>query len=87
MEDQQMRIFWFFNGPDLQVGSDGKVTIRFKAPATYFVSHWISVPHVHLRMCSNEPWQPGVYVAAGCLWWVSEGGRGSKPHGFLSLKL
>ena len=36
------------------MGSDGKVTIRVKAPATYFVTNWISVPHIHLRVCSND---------------------------------
>ncbi|CAK9002481.1 Uncharacterized protein SCF082_LOCUS7362 [Durusdinium trenchii] len=43
-----------FNGGNLQVGSNGQVTIRFRAPSTYFVSTWISVPHVHLRLCSND---------------------------------
>ena len=26
---------------------------QFRNPATYFVTHWISVPHIHLRLCSN----------------------------------
>jgi len=43
-----------FNGGNQQVGTDGKVTIRVKAPATYFVTNWISVPHIHLRVCSND---------------------------------
>ncbi|CAK9002063.1 unnamed protein product [Durusdinium trenchii] len=43
-----------FNGGNLQVDSNGQITIRFQAPATYYVTSWISVPHVHLRLCSND---------------------------------
>ena len=45
-----------FNGGNQLVGTDGKVTIRVQAPSTYFVTNWISVPHVYLRVCSNVAW-------------------------------
>ena len=40
--------------PPCEVDSNGQITIRFQAPATYYVTSWISVPHVHLRLCSND---------------------------------
>lgn len=43
-----------FNGGNLVVSETGRVTIRVQNPATYFVTHWISVPHIHLRLCSND---------------------------------
>eukprot|EP00930_Biecheleria_cincta_P083734 TRINITY_DN73245_c0_g1_i1.p1 TRINITY_DN73245_c0_g1~~TRINITY_DN73245_c0_g1_i1.p1 ORF type:complete len:574 (+),score=107.84 TRINITY_DN73245_c0_g1_i1:27-1748(+) len=43
-----------FNGGNARVNETGEVTIRFRSPATYFVTNWISVPHVHLRICSND---------------------------------
>ena len=55
-----------FNGGNQLVGTDGKVTIRVQAPSTYFVTNWISVPHVHLRVCSNVAWWQ----------WLERGGVG-----------
>jgi len=43
-----------FNGGNARVDENGEVTIRFRSPATYYVTHWISVPHVHIRICSND---------------------------------
>lgn len=43
-----------FNGGNARVNENGEVTLRFQSPSTYFVTHWISVPHVHLRVCSND---------------------------------
>lgn len=64
-----------YNGGNVRVNEMGEATIRVKAPATYFVSRWISVPHIHLRLCSNESFghfnqdaivfHDGVQMAAG----------------------
>ena len=43
-----------FNGGNQLVGTDGRVTIRVQAPSAYYETSWISVPHVHLRVCSND---------------------------------
>ncbi|CAJ1426006.1 unnamed protein product [Effrenium voratum] len=43
-----------FNGGNLKVSESGEVVIRMQSPATYFVTSWISVPHIHLRLCSND---------------------------------
>lgn len=43
-----------FSGGNQLVGTDGRVTIWVQAPATYYVTNWISVPHVHLRLCSSQ---------------------------------
>mmetsp|Transcript_83515 Transcript_83515/g.183582 ORF Transcript_83515/g.183582 Transcript_83515/m.183582 type:complete len:614 (-) Transcript_83515:375-2216(-) len=42
-----------FNGGNVQVSANGTATIRVRAPATYRVSRWVLLPHIHLRLCSG----------------------------------
>jgi len=42
-----------FNGGNVRVDTNGTATIRIQAPATYRMHCWISMPHLHLRICSG----------------------------------
>jgi len=66
-----------FNGGNVQVDTSGEATVRIQAPAAYRMFRWISMPHVHLRICSGTRFihapsdtlyftTHGPYLAGGC---------------------
>jgi hypothetical protein len=43
-----------FNGGNVRVPESGTVTLRIRSPATYFVWPFVSLPHIHLRICKGD---------------------------------
>jgi len=68
-----------FNGGNVRVSEAGEAVIRVRAPATYLLWRFVSVPHIHLRLCegaSNIKFSWDAVMMAGVDLWATSHG----PH-------